>query len=655
VFAWSQVAIGLVLLHCFWLFFFLVGSLTLGRLPLSGSTERNASGSLTELVTASATGIAVTGLYGFIVGVTGLFQPWSLLVLIVFLALLAHVRGVRVLASDFWHDRAAVIAGAFRWPSAIVYALGIVIAVPAALPEIAADPNTIHLPYALEWARAHSLTVDPYFRFPYYAMNWQLLYAWLFLLNLGNWTPLLSALCGVLSGLGIQAALAPRIWRQDSGHGPPAAVGSILLVAAPLMLFLSPTFLRWNVTSMIDIPIAFLFLATALLAVKALEGGADRETLARLILCGGFFIGLKPTFLTFVPLLAVLVWLVAKNAMGSKRGAAAAVLLFVVTASPWYVKSFVQDGDPIAPYLNLAIVHKDAKFSVLDWSGITRDLSRGRERDPLSLIKLPVRMFLHTNTERFREYGVTFGLVGLYLPLIFLWFALVSQKHFFLNDRRLLIFAVCASYGVVYWVATSYLARYSLLFTPALCVCLGLWLFYLSRRGRFAAAAAVALGLICAVPTPTSTDWLAHLALANYRYLPDIYKSRSDYLDRSVLAYKEEEYISRFESAPGRAKRVLGLCCHDLAFQFKVNGVTQIGDYVGPERFGDVVIAIHENQIARFVNRFGVDAILVRRGEYFSSHEVDELIDEAKRLGFRLGPVFDPRNVILLKENSSQK
>jgi hypothetical protein len=646
--AWSLVAIGFVLLHAFWLFFFLIGSLTLESLPKAAASERNSSDALMEVVLASATGMAVTGFYGFIVGVLGLFYLWTLPFLIVILAVPAHLRGAGLLQRDFWRNRGAVIARAVSWPSAIVYALGLLIAVPAALPEIAFDPNLIHLPYALDWSRAHSLTVDQTLRFPYYVMNWQLLFGWMFLLGAGNWTALLSALCGVLCGLGITAAVAARMQPAGSAGAPPATAATIVLVAAPLMLFLSPAFMRWDVTSMIDIPIALLFLATALLAVKGLEEGGDRETLARLILCGGFFVGLKPSFFMFVPLIAVLVWLVARRAAPIKWGATLALLLFVLAASPWYVKSFIQDGDPLAPYLNLVVTHKDAKFTSFDWDQITKDLAR--ERDAVSLLKLPVRIVLHSNTERFREYGVTFALLGIYLPFAFLWAVLVTQNRRLLGDRRLLVLSACAAYGVAYWIGTSYIARYSLLFTPVLCACLGLWLLQLSRLGRFAAVAAAALALGCAIPTPSSAEWLGHLALANYRDLGQLYRNREDYLERNLPGYKEEQYILRFEEAPGRTKRVLGMCCQELNLQFRLHGVVYIGDYIGPERYLDLNIAIHTHRLGPYLRRFNVDAILAQRKFVFSSHEIDELIEQAKQLGFRTGPVFDKQNVTLIRE-----
>jgi hypothetical protein len=651
MFAWSQVALGLLLLHVFWLVFFLVGSLTLGRTTPS-QTDRGPSGALTELVTASAAGIAITGLFGFIAVATGIFTPWSLLALVVALAILAHLRGVRVLGGDFWRDRAAVIAGAFRWPSAFVYVLGLAIAVPAVLPDISFDPNMVHLPYAYEWAQAHRLTVDPNFRFPYYTMNWQLLYGWLFLFNLGDWTAMLSALCGILCGLGIQAALSSYVWRREPGERTPA-VEAIVLVAAPLMFLLSPTTLRWGITSMLDLPIAFVFLATVLLAAKGLENGANRETMVRLVVCGGFFIGLKPSFFMFVPLIAVLVWLAGKNALGSKRGAALTVLLFVATASPWYVRSFIGDGDPIAPYLNLAIVHKDAKFSQFDWDQIGKDLIS--DRDALSLLKLPYRIFVHPDNFNFREYGVTFSLVGVYLPFIFLWLVLTLQNKFFSRDRRLMIFATCTAYATAYWLATSYLSRYALLFAPELAVCLGAWLFYLSQRGGRAAIAAAALALICVLPSPSSSEWLTHQVLAYYVYLPGVYTGREDYLERNLAAYRSEEYISRFESAPGRSKRVLALCCKELTYRFRLHGVTLLGDFVGPERYWDFDIALHTNALAGYFDRFGVDAIIAQRKSFFSSHEIDDLIAGAGRLGFRTGPSFDDQTVILLRDGASTK
>jgi hypothetical protein len=647
MFAYSQAALALALEHAFWLFFFIVGSLTLASLPKRAPAQRDPAAALAELVTATATGMAVTALYGFVAGIFGVFYTWALPLLVVLLAVLAYARGVRVTGGAFWRNRFEVVRGSLTLPSVAIYVLGLAIALPAILPDVTTDPNMLHLPYALDWARAHRLTVDPALRFPYYVMNWQLLYSWLFLFGLGNWTALLSTLCGILTALGIQAALLPRL-RSGDREASPRWFAPAVAIAAPLMLLLSPTFLRWDVSSMIDIPIALFFLVVALLASNGLEGETERTSLVRLILCGGFLVGLKPTFFLFIPMIAVLIVLVARRAPLPKYGAAIAILLFLITASPWYVKSFVEDGDPVAPYLNLAVAGRDAQFSRTDWQNIGLDLVG--VRDLGTLVKLPYRVVFHTNTVKFREYGVTLGLLGMYLPFVFLWWVLVSQSQVWLRDRRLLVFASCTGFGAIYWMASSYLARYSLLFTPTLCVCLGLWLIYLARRGTAAALAAIVLAALCAVPSPSAYEWLGHTILAYYRYLPDVYKSRNDYLVNNLDGYREEQYVASIERRPGHTKRVLALCCQDLAYQFKLHGVTLVGDYVGPARYLDITIAIHQNRVADYVERFGVDAILIKRNFFFSPLEDAELTEQAEALGFVVAPALDRQHILLVKD-----
>jgi hypothetical protein len=185
-----------------------------------------------------------------------------------------------------------------------------------------------------------------------------------------------------------------------------------------------------------------------------------------------------------------------------------------------------------------------------------------------------------------------------------------------------------------------------LLFVPALCVFVALWLLNVGGRNRIAQVAVTAALFLGALPNASSYEWISNFTKLYSQQLAQYYQGPEDYYRKNLFGYAAEEYVSHFEDAPRRKRRVFAICCKELTFQFKRHGVTLIGDYFGPERYADFGIALHENKLDEFLARFGVDAVLLSKHGQFSSHEIDQAISQLRAAGFRQAGTLD--DVIVL-------
>src|SRR5262249_52819194 len=121
------------------------------------------------------------------------------------------------------------------------------------------------LAYAVDWANAGRIYVDPFLRFPYYANNFLLFYSALFVLKLGSYCHFLNWLCGLLTCLGVLAFFT-GVENQLRGGIPTWKLFRPQQFLIPLSVALSPVFLRYLNVAFIDIPIGLFLLIPILCA-----------------------------------------------------------------------------------------------------------------------------------------------------------------------------------------------------------------------------------------------------------------------------------------------------------------------------------------------------------------------------------------------------
>ena len=109
----------------------------------------------------------------------------------------------------FWRRIVHDFVKGWTFPAVSIYVLFLALGIPAILPPTLGDPVSYHLAYAVDWANAGRIYVDPFLRFPYYANNFLLFDSAFFILKLGDYCHFLTWLCGLLTCLGVLAFFAP--------------------------------------------------------------------------------------------------------------------------------------------------------------------------------------------------------------------------------------------------------------------------------------------------------------------------------------------------------------------------------------------------------------------------------------------------------------
>jgi len=659
VFALRELVFSLLVLHCVWALAYIVGSFVLAPFGDEPDAEMTPGRALFHLVVSSACGFAVLGFGAFVLGLLGLLYAPGLLAILLAAAIFSNIRRTGATTSVFWRQRRLILKKAATPYSAAIWALAILLGIPAVMPDLAYDSQAFLLPQALDWAETHRLSVDTTMRFPYYAQNWLLLYTWFFLFNVGSYTSLLTWLCTILTALGIQSVIADFGVRTSDQARPRAwfvtAAFYAALFAAPLGFLLNPITIRWEWSSMQDIAHGFLFLAFMLSAVAALRSPRDFRPLAAAVVIAGFFVGLKTSLFAFLPLGVIIIAVICFRNRYGGRALAIALAGFIVLSAPWYLRSFALDGDPIAPVLNLKLHGVDKKFTPDDVTRINSDLRLGQSVRPADLLSIPWQLTVHTDTVAFREYGTTLGYIFLYVPFVVLFMALYKFARRRL-DAESVVMAMMLAYAIGYWLATSYMARYTLLFGSSLLAFEAYLLLRMTRRPRWGFFAAAVILLVFSVPsTRAGFNFLSPQLQYFDRHYADIYKSRDGFyaMQYGAPSWAEINYIVAFEKRPNSAKRVYAVGLTDWRFNFRKNGITMIGDWFGSERYSDLNATIHLGRFASYARRFGFDAMIVTpASNILSPRTIKHLEEQAAAAGFRTVRLPKSNRILLLRSST---
>jgi hypothetical protein len=192
---------GLAVAHLAWFYFF-----TTGLLLRRNTTGGSPSFSIADLVITSVAGMALSGFTLLVLGFAHLLNFFGILVMLVAEALLFWwIKRNNCLSWTFWRVTFKQFFEAWTLPAFLLYVLFLILAVPAVLPPTLSDSVGYHLPYAIDWANAGRIYVDPFLRFPYYANNFLLLHSALFVLGLGSYCHFITWLCGLLTSFGVLA------------------------------------------------------------------------------------------------------------------------------------------------------------------------------------------------------------------------------------------------------------------------------------------------------------------------------------------------------------------------------------------------------------------------------------------------------------------
>jgi hypothetical protein len=620
----SRLVWGLVCIHLFWFYFYITGTLIRPRqqpAPDLDDPKRTGPSVLTDLVITTATGMAITGFVTFIFGLLGLLNAGAFLLWLIIEGLLFKaVREENIFKADFWVARFKHIKRAFDLPALIIYCVFLIISVPAILPPIAFDAISYHLAYAVDWANAGRIYADEFLRTPYYANNFILLYALMFVLKLGALCHFLTWLCGLLTGLGVYSVIAQeKIGDLNNSNTWTARRASVMALVIALGLGCSPVFLRWVNTGFLDVAIGLFILIPVLSTYIGLQAEA-RNYQRELIITAGFCVGIKITLVLFLPLFVVSLILLRKRGRPLSRTFVLIGLLLILSA-PWYVRNSIKTGDPLSPTLNMMFQRRDPIWSRVDYAGLLADLNT--PKNPVSLIRLPFDLYWNTPAKNLREYGTSPAVMLLYVPCIMaILFSFARVRAWFGTPFVYLNLALI--YLLAYWIGISSLARYFLHLFPLYLIYLGVWLNTLLRasgvdrsgsRAHYATRALIIVSLVALMlfPSPTSRMFYQELMENNYLQLANRFSSYSGFLRQNLPGYASVQYILANQS--NHEETVLLIGFENLGYYFRRNRIMSFGDWFGIGRHSDLIDSINAGDLSSYLAKFNVGAVLVNRSE----------------------------------------
>jgi hypothetical protein len=645
--------LGMAVAHVLWLYFFATGHLLRAR-----ALEKSRSFSITDLVVTSVAGMAVAGFCLLLLGFTHLLNRPGILLALVFEGFLfLWLKGENCLSYSFWKKVCRRFVEAWTVPAVLIYLLFLILGIQAVLAPTFSDSVSYHLAYAVDWANAGRIYVDPFLRFPYYANNFLLFYSALFAFKLGSYCHFLNWLCGLLTCLGVLAFFTPvkNQFREGTLAWKVFRPQHFLI---PLSVALSPVFLRYLNVAYIDVPIGLFLLIPILCAYRSSVGQPfERELVVTAAFCGG----MKLTLIGHLPFfVGSLLFATARRLQ--RRQIAVLCLLLVGLSLPWYLRNLFEAHDPTPPVFNFLFKHPDPIFKD-DPFPYTADTMT--ERKPSHLLLLPFRVFTYPQSENFREWGTTAMILLLYAPILFL-LVQVCYRNTWRAPPGLIYLSLAAAYLPFPWLFSS-LGRYALHWYPTLAAWVGvmvsdicaraetLWSSRLVTSITRTVAAVFCIALLIPSPTPFSQQFYRdYYSLTGSLLRPDT--NLKEYLKKDLSGYlASQAVIATLVSNQKTNTKVLLLPGLDLTFYLRKGNIISVGDYTGPAGYMELWTGVQQGNCLPYLTRLDISAVIVQphHEEAWWPRFYDPFRSQLKEYGFREFRAGE-RNVAVFLRNDIQ-
>jgi hypothetical protein len=644
---------GMAVAHGFWFYFFITGHLLRPK-----GLKESRSFSITDLIVTSVAGMAVAGFCLLFLGFTHLLNRTGIsLSLLCEGVLFLWLKGENWLSCGFWRRIFRRFVEAWTLPALLVYLLFLILGMPAVLPPTFADSVTYHLAYAVDWANAGRICVDPFLRFPYYANNFLLFYSALFVLKLGNSCHFLNWLCGLLTCLGVLAFFTP-VRSQFGERMPKWKLSRPQHFLIPVCVALSPVFLRYLNIGYIDIPIG-LFALTVILCTYRTSPSRPLER--ELVVTAAFCAGMKLTLIGHLPFfLGSLFFATARRL--PRRQIAVLCLLLVSLSLPWYLRNLFEAHDPTPPVFNFFFKQPDPIFTKAGDFPYTADTIT--EREPFHLLLLPFRFFIDPQSKDFRESGITALILLLYAPTLFL----VVQVCLW-NRWRAPPVLIYLSLAVVYlafpWLFSS-LGRYCLHWYPVLAAWVGvivsdvcaqtenLWNSRLATSINRTVTAVFCTALI--IPSPSQA--CVHFYRNYYALTASLLRSHTTlkaYLKKHLSGYLAGQAViaTLVSNQKSNTKVFLSPDVLGLIFYFRKAKIIAVGDYFGPARYKELWEEVEQGNCLPYLSRLDISAVIVtpHYEESWWSPLYDKFQSQLKQNGFSEYRTSEHNVVVFLRDD----
>src|SRR5436309_4279318 len=642
---------GMAVAHALWFYFFITGHLLRQK-----DLKESHPFSITDLIVTSVAGMAVAGFCLLFLGFTHLLNRTGIsLSLLCEGVLFFWLRGENWLSWGFWQRIFRRFVGAWTLPALLVYVLFLILGVPAVLPPTFADSVTYHLAYAVDWANAGRIYVDPFLRFPYFANNFLLFYAALFVLKLGDYCHFLNWLCGLLTCLGVLAFFTP-VQSQFGERSPGWKLARPQHFLIPLCVALSPVFLRYLNVGYIDIPIG-LFLLTVVLCTYRTSSSRPLER--QLIVTAAFCAGMKLSLIGHLSFfLGSLLFATARRLR--QRQILVLCLLLVSLSLPWYLRNLFEAHDPTPPVFNFFFKQPDPIFTTADGLPYTADTIT--EHEPFHLLLLPFRFFTDPQSKNFRESGITALILLLYAPTLFL----VVQVCLWNRWRAppgLIYLSLVVAYLAFPWLFSS-LGRYCLHWYPVL----GAWVgvifsdvcaqtenFWNSRSATSINRTLTAV-FCTALIIPSPSQACMHFYRNYYALTASLLRSHialQAYVKKNLIGYSASEAViaTLVSNQKTNTRILLSPDVLGLIFYFRKAKIIAVGDYFGPARYKELWKEVEQGNCSSYLSRLDISAVIVTplHEELWWSPLYDKFQSQLKQNGFREFRTSERNVVVFLR------
>ena len=409
-----------------------------------------------------------------------------------------------------------------------------------ATPPYTRDALVHHLAVPKIWLSSGGICEIPWAEYSYHPMNLQLLYYACLILKSDIAPKFLHMSFALAAGLIIFLYLKTKISKPWAGFGA-------------LFYLTTPVILKLQTIVYVDLGLAFFVCAAVLsLFVWMDRGYGVNRWLFLAALCMGLAVGAKPNGLLAWGLICLLmVFFTARDNIQAQWKAiwwgGLFFLLALIVISPWYIKNYLQVGDPLYPLFSPG----GSAYPLLANDQIGKDVSIYLIRKHLfgeSLLEyllIPIRLFFsgQDDTPQFFD-GVLNPLLLLAAP-----FAFGLKKH---RKQAAFMGLFCLLYIILAFLKTAPRIRYIVCTIPFLAIMAAMGLSYiqneLSQRLQGNTAK-----ILFWIPAAVAVLGLG----ANARYLASFFskvdplpyvmgeESRNSFLEKHVGEYKTVEFLNR--------------------------------------------------------------------------------------------------------------
>ncbi len=423
------------------------------------------------------------------------------------------------------------------------------------IPPISRDALIHHLAVPKLWLKHGGIYEIPWANYAYYPMNIDLLYVLCLYFKNDIAPKFIHLAFGLGTGLIIYLYLKPKYSRNWG------LLGAVIFITTPIVVWLSTT-------AYVDLGMTFFITASVMSFIRWRDD--DYKNIKWLLLSGlamGIAVGSKynaliAAFILNMILMLSVVWDKHKQTAALWYG----ILFFVITAftaSPWYLKNYLQTGNPFYPLFggffkslhHHPIVEATSRQTIEKSQQISffkmREVMYGESFWETLLI--PIRMFFQGKDNSYQYFqGVLNPVLIIFSPFIFL------NKRYGKDKFCFVIFTVF--FIAMAFFLTAKQVRYILPVLPFLAVLAVMGMKnimdYLGEKPRLSS-----LRLGAQIKSMARIFVLASVAVLlifNFIYLknrietinPFPYvlgkETREDFLKHHLLHYDAVEYINRF-------------------------------------------------------------------------------------------------------------